>query len=418
MRSKVPFLRALRHRPWPRSSVVAPRLDQSQPVEEQNSPYYDPQHFYAARIGDVLNERYQLATKLGHGSRSTVWLARDLKQWKWLTERYVAIKIKAIIPSPAHEAADGELNILRQIAQTNRRHPGWVFVRRMLDTFTTPGQCGNHTCLVFEPLREPLWLYQRRFIDDVIPLSRIKIILQMVLLGLDYLHSECHIIHTDLKPDNIMVKLEDPSILERDAEDEFKHPLPQKHCEDGRVIYLARNDYGQFRRPVGVIRITDLDLAVSGDILRKGCIQAELYRAPEVILDVGYSYSADIWSLGVMLWDLIEGSPLFKVDVPERVYEYDDQQHLGMITALLGDSPQSLLKQGDRTSLFYNVEGRLHNPDLIPTSFNFETTISNVSGEEKKMFINFVQKMIRWLPSERSTANELLKDPWLELDRH
>ena len=105
----------------------------------------------------------------------------------------------------------------------------------------------------------------------------------------------------DLKPDNIMVKLEDPSILERDAEDEFKNPLPQKYCKDGRVIYLARNDYGQFERPIGVIRITDFDLAVSGDIAQRGCVQAEIYRAPEVILNVGYTYSADIWSLGVMV---------------------------------------------------------------------------------------------------------------------
>lgn len=98
-----------------------------------------------------------------------------------------------------------------------------------------------------------------------------------------------------------MVKLEDASILERDAEDEFKHPLPQKHCEDGRVMYLARNNYGQFRRPIGVVRITDFDLATMGSISHKGCIQAETYRAPEVILDVGYTYSADIWSLGVMV---------------------------------------------------------------------------------------------------------------------
>lgn len=73
-------LRALRHRPWPYSLAVATRLDPSQLVEEENSPYYDPQSFYPARIGDVLNNRYQLATKLGHGNSSTVWLARDLKQ--------------------------------------------------------------------------------------------------------------------------------------------------------------------------------------------------------------------------------------------------------------------------------------------------------------------------------------------------
>jgi serine/threonine-protein kinase SRPK3 len=98
-----------------------------------------------------------------------------------------------------------------------------------------------------------------------------------------------------------MVKIEDLSILDRDARDEFENPLPQKHCEDDRIIYLSRNDYGQPRTTTGIVRITDFDLAVRGDIPRKGCIQAEVYRAPEVIIDAGYTYSADIWSLGVMV---------------------------------------------------------------------------------------------------------------------
>jgi len=57
--------------------------------------------------------------------------------------------------------------------------------------------------------------------------------------------------------------------------------------------------------------------------------------------------------------------------------------------------------------------GRLHKPDLIPPDFSFETTIASLDGEEKRLFIAFVQKMIRWLPGERSTAKDLLKDPWL-----
>src|SRR5277367_3684370 len=77
---------------------------------------------------------------------------------------------------------------------------------------------------------------------------------------------------TDLKPDNIMVKIEDPSILDTDARSEFQNPLPQKHCEDGRTIYLSRNNYGQPRATTGVVRITDFDLSVHGDGPHYGCI--------------------------------------------------------------------------------------------------------------------------------------------------
>jgi hypothetical protein len=71
-------LGAIRTRPWPESTAVPALLKESNPVEEEKTPYYDFKRFYPARLGDVLNARYQLATKLGYGLSSTVWLARDL----------------------------------------------------------------------------------------------------------------------------------------------------------------------------------------------------------------------------------------------------------------------------------------------------------------------------------------------------
>lgn len=60
--------------------------------------------------------------------------------------------------------------------------------------------------------------------------------------------------------------------------------------------------------------------------------------------------------------------------------------------------------------------GILKNEHLIPKDFSFESTLSNMGGEEKRMFINFVRRMIKWKPKERSTAKELLSDPWLHED--
>lgn len=42
-----------------------------------------------------------------------------------------------------------------------------------------------------------------------------------------------------------------------------------------------------------------------------------------------------------------------------------------------------------------------------------ECTITTLSGEDKRLFLRFVGRMLRWLPEDRATAQELLKDPWL-----
>lgn len=62
-----------------RSRAIAERLDPSVLVEEGTATYYDPTRFYPIQTGQILNnERYQIATKLGYGADSTVWLASDL----------------------------------------------------------------------------------------------------------------------------------------------------------------------------------------------------------------------------------------------------------------------------------------------------------------------------------------------------
>ncbi|KAH9818206.1 dis1-suppressing protein kinase dsk1 [Teratosphaeria destructans] len=299
------------------------------------------------------------------------------------------------------EGPESELAIPKRISQANPRLEGWHFVRKLADSFHVDGVVALNLCLAFEPLREPLWLYQRRYIGGVIPPEILKILLQMILHGLDYLHTECQIIHADLKPDNIMIKLEDDTILDRDAQKEHCSPLPQEHI-DGRIIYLARNNYGKLARPTGTIQIVDFDRSVFGNVAHSGPIQAEVYRAPEVIVDAGYSYPADIWSLGVMLWDVLEDKMLFRECLQENPRDIDEHQHLAHVTALLGPRPTELTS-GRRLSRFYDANGRLRGHDRIPRGLTLESTIHNISGEDKEMFLRFTRKMLKWNPAERST---------------
>ena len=103
----------------------------------------------------------------------------------------------------------------------------------------------------------------------------------------------------DLKPDNILVGIEDLRVLTEMEEHEKSYPTPTK-ISDGRLIYLTRN-FGDLRGVPGRPKISDFGLAVSSSGPHHHPIQPDLFQAPEVILSAGWSYSADIWNLGVMV---------------------------------------------------------------------------------------------------------------------
>ncbi|QGI87658.1 hypothetical protein CEK25_002614 [Fusarium fujikuroi] len=60
--------------------------------------------------------------------------------------------------------------------------------------------------------------------------------------------------------------------------------------------------------------------------------------------------------------------------------------------------------------------GELKDPGRVPSNFSLESTLTCMAGEEKRRFIHFVKRMITWHPEDRSTAKELLADPWLYID--
>lgn len=71
-----------------------------------------------------------------------------------------------------------------------------MILRTRLDDFEVAGPAGKHMCLVYEPMREPLWILQRRFVDRQLPLPIAKAYIYFLLVGLDYLHTECRVVHT------------------------------------------------------------------------------------------------------------------------------------------------------------------------------------------------------------------------------
>jgi serine/threonine-protein kinase SRPK3 len=58
--------------------------------------------------------------------------------------------------------------------------------------------------------------------------------------------------------------------------------------------------------------------------------------------------------------------------------------------------------------------GKFKLPRLIPSEeFNLSNLTPFLHGEDKRLFLNFVRRMLQWEPERRSTAKELYNDPWL-----
>lgn len=173
-------------------------------ADEEDSEDYCKGGYHPVHVGEQYKDgKYTIVRKLGWGHFSTVWLSKDNT-----TGKHVALKV---VRSAAHytETALDEIKLLNKVVQANKDHPGRAHVVSLLDSFTHKGPNGNHVCMVFEVLGENLLGLIKRWNHRGIPMPLVKQITKQVLLGLDYLHRECGIIHTDLKPENVLIEIGD-----------------------------------------------------------------------------------------------------------------------------------------------------------------------------------------------------------------
>eukprot|EP01018_Ginkgo_biloba_P029854 Gb_06992 [translate_table: standard] len=183
------------------TDAVDPYIDSSSECtesEDEGTDDYRKGGYHAVRLGDSFkNGRYIVQRKLGWGHFSTVWLAWDVQQ-----TRYVALKVQKSAQHYA-EAAMDEINILKQIAEGDPDDTKGVV--KLLDHFKHIGPNGQHVSMVFEYLGDSLLSLIKYTHYRGIPLHIVRQICIHILVGLDYLHRELSIIHTDLKPENILL---------------------------------------------------------------------------------------------------------------------------------------------------------------------------------------------------------------------
>ena len=170
--------------------------------------------------------------KLGWGHFSTVWMVKD-KQLKKAKSKgkggllFYAIKVQK---SAEHytEAAMDEVELLDCVAKERKRveadynNSSCVkdldgvpistvvdhsrHVATLHDSFFHTGPNGRHMCMVFSMLGCNLLSVIKAYNYRGIPIPVVKKMMKGVAKGLDFLHRKCNIIHTDLKPENVLLQ--------------------------------------------------------------------------------------------------------------------------------------------------------------------------------------------------------------------
>lgn len=149
------------------------------------------------------------------GHFSTVWLVKDSQSVKFFLRPYLTLSdvlystqshsaLKVVKSAGRYaETARDEIKLLSQVSSFAPAHPGRPHIVSFLDSFSHQGPEASHICIVFEPLGENLLALIERSKRKGVPQELVKVISKQILLGLQYLHDECDLVHTDIKPENI-----------------------------------------------------------------------------------------------------------------------------------------------------------------------------------------------------------------------
>ena len=218
--------------------------------EDEGEDGYRPGGYHPVKVGEVYNQRYVHSSftflrvkllgisscprfcryvvikKLGWGHFSTVWMVKDRKAAANNSrEQFFALKVQK---SAEHytEAAMDEVELLdcihkerkksKQLLETGGKKDNdgvtaeniveySQYVATLHDSFFHTGPNGKHMCMVFSMLGSNLLSVIKAYNYRGIPIPVVKNMIRGVCKGLDFLHRKCQIIHTDLKPENVLL---------------------------------------------------------------------------------------------------------------------------------------------------------------------------------------------------------------------
>ncbi|XP_071362545.1 dual specificity protein kinase CLK4-like isoform X2 [Trachinotus anak] len=317
-------------------------------------------------VGLVMKERYEVVSTLGEGAFGKVVECVDRDK-----DEHVAVKIMKNFEC-FREVARSEITVLEEINSLDDDN-SFACVR-MLDWFEHEG----HVCIVFELLGLSTFEFLR--LNQFLPFSveQIRHMAFQIFRAVCFLHRN-KLTHTDLKPENILFVSSD--------------------CGEGTETERKLRSLD--------VKVVDFGTATFDHEHHESLVSTRHYRAPEVILDLGWNQSCDVWSLGCVLMEFYLGRTLFPT--------HDSKEHLAMMEKILGPIPSHLLRRTRKRHYVHserlNWDKQSATDDYIRTHCKPLKYMQRKSVEEQQLF-DLLSCMLEYDVCRRITLEEALWHPF------
>lgn len=382
--------------------------------------------YHPVQIGDHFHSRYRVIHKLGYGSYSTTWLARDEQ-----LDKYVAVKVCT---------ANSNLKEVDILCTLGRSLSSPVhnlaksMVPSILDRFTIHGPNGSHACYVTAPARASLSQVKDGSWIRLFQLNVARSLAAQLVLAVDYVHAQ-GIVHGDLHLGNILLKVPptfDQITLEQLYE---KYGAP----ELDPVVHLNGNPLPPGVPSHGVASIwlgeasEEITLA-EARILLSDFGEAFSYskkepkyesrtplviRPPEVRFEpnMPLSFSSDIWSLACTIWSIIAQRPLF-----EGFLATEDDITCEQVDTLGILPPEWWSKWEARRHKFFEDGKPMNRNPFRSWDDRFEDSVQQprrdsgmplFDARERNAVFDMLRLMLSFRPENRPTTQQILQSEWM-----
>ena len=366
---------------WHSSYGAPPSLPRTEPPIALD----DRDGHIIVREGEFITPRYQIQKLLGQGTFGKVVQCYDRKLHK-----LVAIKVIRAVQK-YRDASQIEIRVLRCLRQNDPANEHQCV--QLLETF----DFRNHVCIVSDLLDRSVFDFLKDNKFQPFPCRDIWLFAKQLLNSVAFLH-RLSLIHTDLKPENVLLV---------DASFDLVATSRRSNARKKRVLRNAE------------IRLIDFGSATFSNEYHSGVVSTRHYRAPEIILGMGWSFPCDVWSIGCILVEFFTGEALFQT--------HDNLEHLAMMEMVLGKLPDDYRRKAETYKPEYFYHGHLDypRPETTKQSRRYVQSMKPlqdiISGppsyaKHQREFVSLLRRLLEFDPAKRITVEDALKHPYFQLD--